>query len=43
MLSGLAMPVKRMKSRIAFSYARRVLGLLRLANHSTSGGTSASR
>ena len=35
---GLGGSTQRMKSRTAFSYARRVLGLLRLANHSTSGG-----
>jgi hypothetical protein len=33
------MPVNCMKSRIAFSYARQVLRLVILANHSTSGGT----
>jgi hypothetical protein len=41
--SGLMMLVNRMKSRILFSYTRRVPRLVMLANHSTSGGTSASR
>jgi hypothetical protein len=37
------MLVKRMKFFTAASQARRALGLVRLANHSTSGGTSASQ
>jgi hypothetical protein len=40
--SGRFMPVKNMKSSIAALYARRVLALVMLANHSISGGTSAS-
>src|SRR2546421_760002 len=39
--SGLVMRVKRIKSLRSFWYARRVCGLVMLANHSISGGTSA--
>src|SRR5712691_1854192 len=39
--SGLVMRAKRMKSLRSFWYARRVCGLVMLANHSISGGTSA--
>src|SRR6266446_5856071 len=39
--SGLEMRVKRMKSLRSLWYARRVWGLVMLANHSISGGTSA--
>ena len=40
-LPGWLMPMNPTKSCSAFSYARRVLLLLMLANHSSSGGTSA--
>src|SRR5882672_7774207 len=39
--SGLVMRANRMKSLRSFWYARRVWGLVMLANHSISGGTSA--
>src|SRR5438552_17793507 len=39
--SGFEMRAKRMKSLRSFWYARRVWGLVMLANHSISGGTSA--
>src|SRR6266705_1263117 len=39
--SGFEMRAKRIKSLRSFWYARRVCGLVMLANHSISGGTSA--
>jgi hypothetical protein len=39
--SGFWMPVNCMKSWMSIRYAFRVRGLMMLANHSTSGGTSA--
>ena len=41
--SGRATPVNGMKSATAFWYARRVFGLVMLANYSRSGGTSVRR